>query len=158
MKRRSGFTIIEVLIVVGLFMVLVGIGTINTSRTAQTVSLQSVYDEVVAAAGAQQLYAMTGRVGALGTNGSHGVRFEPDQYILFAGTSYTAGDSANVITELPPNMTFSTIDLPSQVVIYATESGQIQGYDSDQATVVLSDQTTGKTRTLHWNTLGVLIP
>jgi type II secretory pathway pseudopilin PulG len=157
MKKRSGFTIIEVLIIVGLFMILVGIGTINTSRTAQTVSLQSVYDEVVAAVGAQQLYAMTGRAASSGTNTSYGVRFEPDQYILFAG-SYVAGDSANVVTQLPPNMSFSTIDVPSQVVIYATESGQIQGYDSNQATVVLTDQTTGKARTLHWNTLGVLIP
>ncbi len=153
---RSGVSLIEVIIVFGLFLLLIGLGTVSTGRITQQVSLQSVTDQLLGEIGNQQQQAMTGYDRAGNSNEPHGVRFEPDRYILFAGNTYSASDPDNVVVDLPQTLGFSTIDLPDQQLVFATGSGQLANYDGAHNSVVLTDQVTGNTKSFEWNTLGIL--
>lgn len=157
-KARSGVTLIEVLIVFGLFMILLGIGTINTGKATQSASLESTRDELVAEVAGQQQQAMTGYDGSATAARAYGVRFEPDRYIEFPGSTYVANDPGNRIVVLAPTLSFSSIDLPNQALVFASQSGELVGYDAAHNSVRLTDSVTGKYIDMKWNILGVMIP
>ncbi|MEK9201506.1 MAG: prepilin-type N-terminal cleavage/methylation domain-containing protein, partial [Patescibacteria group bacterium] len=87
-KRQSGYTLIELVIVMGIIVLLFGFTTINLGGVARVTSVNETVDLLTADIRGQQTKAMTGS--GDGTSGSsYGIYFQTDQYTLFRGTTYS---------------------------------------------------------------------
>ena len=97
MPMRSGFTIIEIILVVGIVAVIgasVSAGTVQIlSQSYFTNSVERVAHTLRTA----QIYSVSGR-----EDSSWGVHYEPHKLVLFKGTSYVSRDpSFDVETPIP---------------------------------------------------------
>ena len=120
MVRRPAFTIIEVLVIMGLVASLLVFTSINLLSPQQSSALESTTTTLVSDLRRQQLLSMTGSDGG----GDYGVFFNSDSYVLFAGPSYTPGDPANFQIDLNPTLQFSSISWPNPLIFQAG-SGQV---------------------------------
>ena len=91
MQRSRGFTLMELIIIMGLLASLFVFSSINLLRPQRSSSLEVTLTQVVADLRHQQLKAMTGENGG----GDFGVYFETGSYYLFSGSSYTPRDPAH---------------------------------------------------------------
>src|SRR5690348_3412748 len=86
-RHQAGFTLIELVIVLGIVGILFSIATINLVSTQHTTSVSAATDELVADMQTQQTKAMTGTKDTNGNPSSYGVHFTNSSYSLFQGTS-----------------------------------------------------------------------
>jgi len=156
MRNKSGYTLIEVIIVTGLFASLLLLSNFNLARPVRTATISTVLDVFISDVALTRTRAFSGDT-QTGTGAAvHGVYIEPNRYTLFRGSSYDAGNSTNFTVNLPSNLTFSQIDVPSSEVIFAPLSAEVVGYDQNMRTLTLTDSVVGLTRTLRFNQYGVV--
>lgn len=145
---ESGFTLIELIVGVSLFLSLLGITWINFSSLPSHVTLTSEYQNVLSDIKSQQSLAMTG-------SSSYGVHFETTSYTLFKGSVYDANDSTNFTVKLDnANLNFTNDLFPNQVIVFQPSSGEITGFSNAQNSVNLSDTLSGASKTLRLNKYG----
>lgn len=154
--RRRGWTYPDLIIAMGILGVLVTLGTMSLFKARFSTYESTQIDNLAADMALQQTRAMTGDVAGAGTVTAYGIYFQSDRYTLFKGNSYTAGNPDNVTVTLNPAFTFSSIGFPSGQLIYASKSGAFANYVSGQNTVVLRNEGSQATQTLHVNSYGVL--
>lgn len=153
--RQSGFTLLEVMLVMALLATLAGAAVINLIRP-QASAVSSISLEVLTAdLRSQQLRAMSGESGSGGTLQPHGIKFENDRYILFRGSSFDQSDPDNFTVETETGLTLSTT-LPSSVIIFSNGSGEVQNYTEGADTITIHNSSTGESRTVAANRLGVM--
>ena len=153
-NKQSGFTLIELIIVIGISLLLFGFMTINLVGNQKIVSVNSVRDGLVSDLTSQQTKAMGGAGGAAGT--SFGIYFLSDKYILFQGASYSPEDTSNFSVNLDSGNIFTSISFPASSIIFASGSGQIIGFQNGQNTIEIGDSQ-GTRRTVTINRYGVVI-
>ncbi len=153
---RAGYSIPELLVVMvilgGLFFL--GSDTIFAPQRKNT--SETTINTLLAEVSNQQNKSMSGDIGTGTVQNSYGIYFTSTSYTTFRGTAYSAGNSTNFTTALHPNLRFSSIDLPSAQIIFATASGAIQGYSAINNTVVLQDSVGSITKTIRFNQYGVV--
>lgn len=155
-SSRRGWTFVELVIAMGILAVLVALTTMNIFSAQFSTYESTQIDNLAADMALQQTRAMVGDAAASGTVTAYGIYFQPNNYIMFKGNSYTPGNADNVTVKLNPSFTFSTIGFPSSQIIYASGSGAFANYVSGQDTVVLQNTGSSNTQTLHVNSYGVL--
>lgn len=148
---QQGFTLIELMVVMGIFAILMGISTLSLSNIERSSSLKAEVNKMIPDLKEQQVKAMSGDSEGTGAVNDYGVHFETNSYILFRGT-YTAGSADNFEVELGPNIQVSTA-FPNAEVIFTRGSGEIS---SGGNTITLTDTTNGNDRTITINALGVV--
>ena len=149
MKTQRGFTLIELTVVTGIIVTLLGLITINLVRSQQTASLTSVEEILLADLKQQQLKAMIGDTEGRAASDSYGIHFDSNRYVSFYGGTYSSSDTSNSITNLESNMQFNS---PGFDVIFASKSGEIS-----QATIInLQDNTNSKLKRIHLNIYGTV--
>lgn len=136
----------------GLFV----LGSNTLFAPQRTNTLDTTLDTLIAELSNQQNKSMNSDTGVGATKSSYGVYFSATGYTTFQGSSYSASNSTNFTTSLNGNLRFSTIDLPSSQIIFATGSGAMSNYSASHTTVVLRDSEGGLTKTLRFNQLGVV--
>ena len=151
---RQGFTIVELLLAMGVFAILAGLGSVNYFSTYNQTSAGTLQEVLIADLRSAQAKAMTGQTSGGVAVPSWGVKFLSSSYVVFPGPSYVAGSSANYIVALPEGMVL-TPDFASDQVLFAKGSGEIIGYDSeaDSLTAVLGTTT----KNIELNRLGVIV-
>lgn len=82
---RTGFTIIELVVVLAIIGVLLAIGLPSFASLRRNVALSSTVDEIVAALRLAQANAMSSQGGA-----AQGVYFTASQYCRFSGTTWVS--------------------------------------------------------------------
>ena len=102
----KGFTFLELLIVLAVLSTITVIGADSMRAFAETSSLNSATDSVLAAV--EQAHS---RTLASKQSSQYGVHFQNDQVILFQGATYTAGSASNTVTMLPPRSQIATVSL-----------------------------------------------
>jgi prepilin-type N-terminal cleavage/methylation domain-containing protein len=142
----KGFTVVELMVSMGILAILFALTVINLGRLPQTTSQSGVIDTLISDIRAQQTQAMS-------TNSSFGIHFESGSYTLFSGNSYIQGDSANFIVTLDPGLTFTTT-FPGSAMIFLPGSGDISGYLSGSDSFTLSSSQVGVVKTLNINKYG----
>lgn len=163
MKRNSlknrwfeGFTLIEILVVIGMILILFLLGQ-NLSPSPQQVStVSNTLDALVTDISAQQNKSMNGDLSLGSVASNYGVYFQSDRYILFKGSSYNQGATDNFTISLSPTISFSTINLPSTQLIFATGSGVLTNYNQSQRTITIHDATNNTSKTIQFNSFGVV--
>lgn len=154
-KKNSGFTLIEIVVVTVIFITLMGISSVNLLSARDTTSIENEVNVLVNDIKAQQNQAMVGATSG-DTPSEYGIYFETTQYTLFKGTSYSAADPLNHTITLDPSLSFSSIDLPSQTLTFERGSGEVNGYDPAQNSLTITSSTGGNTITIEINQYGVI--
>ncbi len=152
--KRSGFTLIEVILVMGIFAILAGFTTINLLRPQQSADLNSTTTTIIADIKQQQARSILGETGGGPVAVVHGIYFENNKYTLFKGLTYSAADPANFVVDLSTGLALGTTFAGSQV-IFNLQSGEISGFAEGANSVTLTSAG-GQSRTLTFNKYGVI--
>ena len=102
-NRLSGFTLIEVLIVISVFILFLGMVVINLNNIIPHASFNIDPYTIIADIKNQQLKSMTGDA-YNNLPSAYGVYLEENRYIFFAGNTYQEGSQGNIIVNLPENL------------------------------------------------------
>lgn len=150
-----GFTLPELVIVVGIVGLLFGFISLNLVHVQKASSVRSTVDTLVADMQNQQVKAMAGTTAA-STNGSYGIYFQSDRYTLFRGPSYVSTDSANVTVMIDTSQSLTPITFPSNTLLFQQESGEVSTYATSSSSVTVQDVTTPQKSTITVNRYGIV--
>ncbi|HXK52874.1 type II secretion system protein [Candidatus Nomurabacteria bacterium] len=148
----SGFTLIELMLVIGLFAVLSSFVAVNLARPQVTSSVDKNANTIIADIKKQQLDAMVGKYTSDSTE-NKGIYFETNSYTLFSGNSYNAEDPNNFTINVEEGTTLTSINLPSNQLVFEHLSGEISGYISGNSSITIS-HSGGQSITISLNKMG----
>lgn len=154
-KADKGMTLIEVVLVMGIFSVLATLGTINLLNARSSSSLSSNMYSIIADIKTQQTKAMTGDTEGRSTSDYYSVYISSNSYTLFHGQTYNAGDSTNTTIPLPTDLTLSTT-FPSSKIVFTPAAGEVSAFSAGQNTVTLKNTSTNKQTVLQINKYGTI--
>jgi prepilin-type N-terminal cleavage/methylation domain-containing protein len=152
-STRAGFTLVELLIVMGVIAVLGGLATVNLFQPQAAANVSSIVDKLVADLKSQQTKAMAGDTWGAGSAQEHGIYVQSGEYTLFKGGAYSAVDTDNIDIETEGGVTLSTT-LPSTQVVFAKGSGEVNGFTNGSNTITITG--TGGTKTVTINRYGAV--
>ena len=151
----TGFTLIELIIIMGIMVILLMIASVNIlpikHKTSLTTSVQALITDIRQ----QQIKSMSGE-------GAQGIHFETDSYTLYKGLSYETYDTAvdKFKVNLGDQIQFFSVPTDQQIN-FATVSGEIIGYNpskpADYYSFIVKNMSTGEPRTLKFNKFGIFI-
>jgi len=137
-QSKSGFTLIEIVLVMGIIAVLFSYTTINLLRPQISANLDSTTTQITTEIKTQQLKSMTGDTENTSDSQSYGIRFEADRYILLGPSNFTVDLEPSLsITNAPQEFTF------------AKRSGE-----TTAGSITLTHSQTGTQKTISLNSLG----
>lgn len=154
MRNQKGFTLVEIILTMGLFAVLAGFVTINLIRPQAKSSVDNITNSVVAEIKGQQLNTMYADAQGGTSASKYGVYFENNKYILFKGNSYVSADPDNLSYDLPQGVEFIAINLPSSQIIFDQLSGEVGNYDPGNNNIQVKHSAEGTVVTISINEYG----
>lgn len=128
--KRVGFTIIEVLVVLTIFITLMAIGYINVIGIERRAPITATVNTFIADLKEEQTKAMTGE----------------------NQTNYSLSIAAYTV---PQNIVLTTT-FPGSVIIFAKGSGDIVGFSDGNNTVTITQSLTGEHKTITVNRYGAV--
>lgn len=154
MNVRSGFTLVEITIVLGIIAILFAISSLNLSNIAPKTTIDGAVQVLIANLKQQQLYALTGETEGHPVSNNFGIYFGPGGYTLFNGDSYNAADTGNYTVILDAINTSSSS--AGSVIIFLKNSGQIENFTPSQNTITLTQINTSQSKTVTINKYGII--
>ena len=151
---KKGFTLIEVLLVMGLFAILAGLVSMNLLRPQTQASLEGTVQTIIADVKSQQLKAMSGDSEGQAAAQQYGVHFETSSYTLFQSSSYVPGDPANFVVSAD-NLQLTTT-FPLAQIVFARRSGEITGFVAGSTGITILNTQSGQQKTITLNRFGVI--
>lgn len=148
---QTGFTLIELLVVVVIIAILFTFGLLSLGPAQSATSSNTTIDTFLADLKGQQLLAMAGGQGGGTTAQPYGLHIESASYTLFAGSSYSSGNSTNFTVNAGDSVSLSTT-LPSAQVIFNKGDGSVAGFVNGSNTVTITAP--GSTHTVTINRFG----
>jgi prepilin-type N-terminal cleavage/methylation domain-containing protein len=147
-RASHGFTLIEILVAIGVVALLAVITVATFVNINQHVALQSgVHDIETALLNAKQ------RTLAARNDMVSGVHIESDRVVEFGGTAYNSGDPANIVYLFPAYVTASTtLAGGGNDVIFTRLSGSA----NTSGTITVTESRTGETRTIRIYASGLI--
>ncbi len=150
-KSKSGFTLIELVIVIGIALTLFGFITLSLTTGQRNISVNAATDTLISDISSQQTKAVQGE-----GDSSHGIFFEEDKYILFRGDSYSPTDPENFEIKLGQEIIFSDISFLGSQIVFTQKSGEVSGFSEINNVVTISDAKGQEEKTIQINSLGVI--
>jgi prepilin-type N-terminal cleavage/methylation domain-containing protein len=152
-ELEKGFTIVELLIVMGIIATLFGLATISLVRTQHVASVSAAVDQLVADMRSQQTKAMTGTKDTTGNANSYGIHITANNYVLFQGAA-DPGDSTNFTVRL--DGIALTTNLPGNLLVFAKNSGKFSNYVSGTYTITVTNSYGTEQKIVTINRYGVI--
>ncbi len=137
-------------------MLLVAFAAPNLLGARNQVQVNSAVPMVIADLKQQQLRSMLGETQGRSTTDTYGIHFETTTYTLFHGSSYAVSEPTNSIVQLGGALTFSSVNIPGNVIIFGRGSGEVIGYSNTQNMFGITNPGNNQTRTVTFNTYGVV--
>ncbi len=156
-RLQVGFTIIELLVVIGIIATLFGLATINLVKTQHNANVNAAVDQLLSDIKVQQTRAMTGAEDKNNKGNSYGIHFTGSSYILFQGTSYNISDTTNF--PVSPDATSFSNTLPAAMnnsIVFNQLSGEINGFVAGKNTIVVTNSAGSESRTITINQYGIV--
>lgn len=149
-----GFTLIEIMVVMGIFAILSGFGILNLLNLQTKSTFGTSVNNLIADIKDQQNKAIVGDTEGTGVYSELGIYFESDGYVLFRGLNYSPADPSNFAVELNPNITLSN-NFPSSEIVFLKNSGEISNFTGGSNTITIQADS-GEEKTITINKYGVL--
>jgi len=161
MERKRdllGFTLIEILVVIGIISTIFMLSTLAVLNIQKTQLLENNAWAVVSLLRQAQNQALNG-VSVDGANQTNfGVHFDSStgEYILFRGDNFNPGDSYNFVQNLPSGLSFN-LTLPSgNNVVFNKITGRVGNYNNLRHFIRIRDDNTGNEITIDFNQQGAV--
>jgi prepilin-type N-terminal cleavage/methylation domain-containing protein len=106
LNARTGFTLLEIIIVIALSAVLSTIGIASLRSFQRYAEIDAAANQIVAV-----LREARDRAVADSTSTGYGVHFESGRYVRFTGSVYSATSTVNIVYSLPPALELYSINL-----------------------------------------------
>lgn len=160
MKRHSsykqvGFTFIEVIVVVSIFLTLIGLTIINPLNLRESTSINTFVYTLITDIKNQQIKSMVGDTEGRGIPDTYSIYIESAKYTLFHGQNYFEGDSSNFSVAVDDQYQLLTI-FPGSKIVFAEGSGEIIGFAQNQNTITIKNARTGQQKVITINKFGVV--
>lgn len=152
MVKRSacGFTVIELLVVMGIFLSLITLTWVNITTLPSRITLTTTYQNILGDLKNQQSEAMDGA-------SDFGIFFGSTSYTLFKGTNYNANDPTNFIIQVENANLNLTTNFSGNVVVFKSGSGEINNFLINNNSITITDNLSGEVKILNLNKYGVSI-
>lgn len=146
---NKGFTLIEILVVIGLVALVLGIGAVTNVSFYTRELRASEQTTFVAVLEKARSRAMNNIYGS-----KHGLHIKPESYVLFYKFPYNDAEPTNEAIPRNPNITITSTDthLTDNEVIF----NQLSGETEDVGIFTMQD-TSGKTKTVEIQENGLII-
>ena len=154
--NKKGFSLIEIVVSVGIFMLLSGFVVLTLIQQQNKASVNALMETVVADISLQRTKAMNGYSLNGQSGNKYGIYFLADKYILFTGDSYSATDTANYTVNLEGGLMFSDINLPNSSIVFNSISGEVSDFSATSNYFTLEDSTQTEAKTARINKYGVI--
>jgi prepilin-type N-terminal cleavage/methylation domain-containing protein len=153
---KKGFTIVELMVSIGILTILFAFTTINVTRLPSSAAQSASHDRLINDIRGQQTKAMTSFDPALTPVGgkSYGIHFETTSYTIFTGTNYSPSDLSNFVIELDPNVTITNVSFPNSQVVFTPGTGDVTGYINGSDSISTTNSATGEVKILRINKYG----
>ena len=150
---KAGFTLVELLLIMGILAILTSLGSINYFSTFNQTKTGVAKDVLISDLRSAQNKAMSGEAVGGVTQPSWGVKLLVDSYVIFPGDTYIEGAPDNYLVALPADTALTTT-FPAGVVLFRHGSGEVVGYDAVSDTITLV--TGSSSESLELNVFGVV--
>jgi prepilin-type N-terminal cleavage/methylation domain-containing protein len=154
--RQRGFTIIELIVGMGVFLTLMAVAVVNLTRLPSSSAQSSGYDLLIADIKSQQTEAMVGALNGEIIHNDYGIYFGDRTYTLIRGNTYDPLDSFNFVVNLDPNISITNITFQNNVLIFEKGSGEVKNYSLGQDSLEVKNDQTGEVRLLRINKYGAI--
>lgn len=145
--NNSAFTLVELLVSIGILLIIFAISTVALSGVIPSTSQSTVYDSLISDVRLQQTQAMT-------NDSYYGIHFAGTSYTLYQGTTYTPSDPSNYVVNLDPTVNFSAITFPGNNLSFSPGSGDVTGYVSGNDSLTIRNVQTGTVTQVKINRYG----
>jgi prepilin-type N-terminal cleavage/methylation domain-containing protein len=146
-SQQSGFTLVEALVTTAIIVILFGLSTVSLGNPQNATNTVNAVDTLVNDLKAQQTAAMAGTVGSTAAQQSAGVLVQADQYTLFTGSTYSAGNGYNYVVSAPDGVTFSST-FPGETVLFSKGTGEVDSFLAGNNTITVTTQAGNKVITI----------
>lgn len=150
---QKGFSIIETLIVMAVFLSFLGLLSMNLINIEPRASINLATSTIIADIRKQQLKAMTGDT-FNNLTADFGIYLESSRYILFPGNSYQGGAAGNSVFNLADNISITDIGFPSSIIVFQKGSGEIS---SGGNSFTVRNSVSSELKTITFNKMGAVI-
>lgn len=154
--KQKGFTLIELVIIMGILLLLFGFVMVNLLQEENIVSVNASVDILISDISSQQTKAMAGKSDGVSSGNGYGIYFESDRYTLFKGNTFSATDSANFTVILEENIVFSNVAFPNDIVVFSALSGEVNGFSDGNNTITIANVQGQEIKTITLNRYGVV--
>lgn len=153
---QDGFTFAELIVSMGIGVILFGITSIMLFRVQRSTNLTATTQTFISDLNRQQSKAMVGATEGREVSDNYGVYISTNNYILFHGSSYVAGDPENFTVPLDAGTTMATTFSGSSVV-FLKGSGELSGFVSGSNTIMFTSADGNDHKTITLNRYGVIV-
>lgn len=151
----KGFTLVELLLVMGIFALIAAISSISYFSTFTSANLNAAKDVLISDIKTAQSNAMSGKGQDGQVLAGWGIKvIDNSKYILFPGPAYDENNLGNLTTTLPTDITVSTT-FSSSSISFSKASGEILGFTVGADTVTLTGNSTS--HVIRLNKYGAII-
>lgn len=155
--HQAGFTLPELVVSIGIIMLLISLAAFSISRADLQADLNGKTLVLIADIKNQQVKAMSGETGAIGSLGDHGIYFGTNSYTTFRGSNYDPSNPTNFTVKFDSNLSFQNVRFQNSQIIFSKLSGEINNYDELNDTFSILNSPTNKLKTIEINKLGAII-
>ena len=124
-SRARGFTLVEIIIAIGIIVTLASIVALNLGTFRETQGISNASDEIIALVNQARSRTLAADGGT-----NYGVHFDTQDAVLFAGSSYTPDTTGNITVTLDPSVEIDSVDLAGggQDVVFDMLTGETEEY------------------------------
>lgn len=150
----KGFTLVELLLVMGIVATLLALVTISLVKPQSRSALDATVLILVSDLKQQQMKAMIGQVDTGATASPFGVKFSGQNYTLFQGSSFQSGAVGNFLVTVHPSVQLTT-NLPNAELVFSKVSGEVLNFSSSTNTITATSND-GAQQVMTVNRYGVV--
>ncbi len=153
-KLNNGFTLIELIVSIGVFTLLMGFSSIAYLNIQKNSDLANQATQLVSSIRQAQALAISGQTIDNLTNTQVGIHFEEDSYTIFFGPNYDPANVSNITTNLSNQIDIS-YNLPSANLLFIAQIGEVNNFDPEKNSITITHQD-DQFKTININRLGVV--